>query len=750
MNLKDIVNRNIVNLENCEDEPIHIPGMIQPHGVLISIDSDSEVVNVCSENVSAFLDMDYPEILGKAIHKIFDADFIRLLRDFKLDSAEHKTTFTAVYNNKSLAFSIHKSDGSIIIEGEPTEVQTNEEAKLFASSKKLLSYIQDTNSLKELCQSVAFAIKNITGYDRVMIYKFDPDYNGEVFAEVKEEHLEPFLGLHYPHTDIPPQARALYIKNLLRIIGDIDYTPAKLFTYTESNVDTLDLSFSVLRSVSPIHVEYLKNMGVGATLTVSLLHKGKLWGLISCHHYSPKYLSQETRNAVKLHGHFITSQIDVRLLNEQYEVSRKAIENVDRLSSKELEFNRGSIDTLFEDDAIFKLCNSQGVAALIGKKIYKRGNTPSGDEIKLISEILFDIQSNGELISSSFPKQSSDVQSIAKRYPGINFHVLDDSNCIIWFREPTVRSIKWAGDPSKAIEKDKNGLSPRKSFETFVENVKDTSAPWLQSEIDACYKFKYFFQSFLRAIITNEAKEKQRILSDNLKAVNSELENISWISTHDLQEPLRKIQMMASTMLEDQERFKVTGAAEMRISRMSKSAERMQTLIKNILDYNKTSTKEEDFEEVNTQDVAKSVREELKETLTEENANIEIDENLPSVAGLPFLIKQCFLNTIYNSLKFKHPERNVRVRIYNDAEHPKNNIYSVIAIQDNGIGFDNDHHDHIFKIFTRLHNKSDYEGTGIGLALCKKIMLKHNGFIDAEGKKNEGATIRLYFPKVSW
>lgn len=750
MNLKDIVNRDIVNLENCEDEPIHIPGMIQPHGILISIDSETEVVNVCSENVSTFLDFDYSEVLGNPIDKLFDSDFIQLLRDFKLDSAENKSTFTTIWNKNSLAFSLHKSQGSIVIEAEPTDVQANDEAKLYASSKKLLSYIQDTNSLKELCQSVAFSIKNITGYDRVMIYKFDSDYNGEVYAEVKEEHLEPFLGLHYPHTDIPPQARALYIKNLLRIIGDINYTPVKLFTYTESNVETLDLSLSVLRSVSPIHVEYLKNMGVGATLTVSLLHKGRLWGLVSCHHYSPKYLSQETRNAVKLHGHFITSQIDVRLLNEQYEISRKAIEKVDRLSSKKLDFSRSSIKKLFKDDAIFELCNSQGVAALIGKRIYKAGNTPSDDEIKLISEILFDLQANGELTTSSFPNQSSDVQYVARRFPGINFQVLDDSNYIIWFREPTIRDIKWAGDPSKAIEKDKNGLSPRKSFETFVENVKDTSLPWLQSEIDACNKFKYFFQSLLRAIITNEAKEKQRILSDNLRAVNSELENISWISTHDLQEPLRKIQMMASTMLEDQERFKVTDAAEKRISRMSKSAERMQTLIKNILDYNKTSTKEEDFEEVDVQDVVKSVRDDLSETLNEENAEIEIDGDLPTVSGLPFLIKQCFLNTMYNSLKFKHPDRNVRVRIYNDVEHPKNDIYSVIAIQDNGIGFDNDHNDHIFKIFSRLHSKSDYEGTGIGLALCKKIMLKHNGFIDAEGKKNEGATIRLYFPKVSW
>lgn len=746
MNIRDIVNREIVNLENCEDEPIHIPGLIQPHGFLLSIDSHN-IINVCSENISQFLTYEYSEILGKNIKDVLDEGLLKILSEFKVSLAEKKKAKCTI-DGQSYALSLHRSKENFILEAEVDDNPLNEEANLLEASKKLLSSIEDTNSLKELCQSVASAIKNITGYDRVMIYKFDHDYNGEVFAEKKEDHLEPFLGLHYPHTDIPPQARALYIKNLLRIITDIEYTPVKLYTYVESQIETLDLSLSVLRSVSPIHVEYLKNMGVGATLTVSLIHKGKLWGLIACHHYAPKFLTQEIRNAVKLYGYFITSQVDIRILNEQYEISREANENVDKLSSMDLDFNRDSLRELFQNEAILKLCNATGFSAHINGKIYTCGETPDEEDIKLISEVLYDLQTEGKYITTTFPRHNSSITSVAEKFPGINFHILDDVNYLVWFREPTIRNIKWAGDPTKAIEKDKNGLSPRKSFETFVENVKDTSNPWLQSEIDAINKFKFFFNSFLRAIVSNEDKEKQRILMENLKAVNSELENISWISAHDLQEPLRKIRIMASTMLEDQERFQVTEATGNRISRMSKSAERMQILIKDILEYNRASSEDSNFKEVNLYALVNSIKEELSDTLEEDDIVLQIDENLPSVLGLQFLIKQCFLNPIHNAIKFKHSGRDLHIHIYNDVKHPQSNIYNVIAIQDNGIGFKNDFNEKIFKIFARLHSKSDYEGTGIGLAFCKKIMLKHNGFIDATGTPDVGATIRLYFPKM--
>ncbi|TYP97964.1 light-regulated signal transduction histidine kinase (bacteriophytochrome) [Tenacibaculum adriaticum] len=751
MNFRNITNRDIVNLENCEDEPIHIPGLIQPHGFLISVDFQTNIINVCSENINNYIDFTYQQLLGKEIKTFFNNTFLSEFNIFKKDTATPFKAFNFSINERLFSISLHHSDNAIIIEGEPTENQFDKDNQLYNSSKQLLSYIEDTSTLKELCNSVVLAIKNITNYDRVMVYRFDAEYNGEIIAESKEEHLEPFLGLHYPHTDIPVQARELYIKNHLRIIGDVDYKPVELFTYNLSPIKTLDLSLSILRSVSPIHIQYLHNMGVGATLTVSLIHKGKLWGLIACHHYSPKYLSQDIRNTVKLHGHFITSQIDVRLLNEQYEIAGRVNAAVERLTSKKLAFNRSSIIELFNEKSIVSLCNSAGVSALIDGELYIYGETPNNEEIQLLGDFLYNYSDNGRFVTSSLSHITSNLKSISEAFPGINYYSLgDETNFIIWYRTPTIKDIHWAGDPSKSIEKDTKGLSPRKSFAKFTENVKDTCKPWLEAELAACSNFFNFFQIHIRSIIINEEKENQKKLSEILKETNAELENINWISTHDLQEPLRKIRMMASTLLRSDTKNPLPENVHNKIIRMQNSAERMQTLISDILKYTKANVDAPDFEMVDLHNLLIQTKEEMNDTLNDTNASLKI-EPLPHIKGVPFLLKQLFLNTIYNSLKFSSPERDpiIVIKMEKDSidEISKSGMYHVIEVKDNGIGFNNAYKEKIFKIFSRLNNKSDYSGSGIGLALCKKIMIKHQGFIDATGTVDKGATIKLYFPK---
>ncbi|MDY0780141.1 ATP-binding protein [Tenacibaculum sp. IB213877] len=751
MNFRNITNHTIVNLENCEDEPIHIPGLIQPHGFLISVDSKLSVINVCSKNTKDYLNLTYQQILGKKIDTFFNEEFLSKYYTFKKDTSGSFKIFNFSFNERLFSISFHHSNNSVIIEGEPTENQFDKDNQLYNSSKQLLSYIEDTSTLKELCNSVALAIKNITNYDRVMVYRFDAEYNGEIIAESREEHLEPFLGLHYPHTDIPAQARELYIKNPLRIIGDVDYEPVELYTYNSSSIENLDLSLSILRSVSPIHIQYLHNMGVGATLTVSLIHKGKLWGLIACHHYSPKYLSQDIRNTVKLHGHFITSQIDVRLLNEQYEIARKANAAVESLTSKKLVFDRSSIIQLFKEKHIISLCNSTGVSAFISGKLYTYGETPTNEEIELLGEFLYNFSNNGRFVTHSLSHVASDLKSISEAFPGINYFSLgNEADFIIWYRNPTIKDIHWAGDPNKSIEKDKNGLSPRKSFEKFTENVKDTSKPWLEAELAASTNFFNFFQIHIRSILLNEEKETQRKLGEILKETNAELENINWISTHDLQEPLRKIRMMASTLLRTNTNNPLPDNVHNKIIKMQNSAERMQTLISDILKYTKANVETPDFEIVDIHNLLLQTKEEIKDTLIDANATLKI-ESLPNIKGVPFLLKQLFLNTIYNSLKFRDPQRPPEIVIKSGEnsfdEISTYGMYHIIEVTDNGIGFNNAYKEKIFKIFSRLNSKSDYSGSGIGLALCKKIMTKHKGLIDASGELGEGATIKLYFPK---
>jgi light-regulated signal transduction histidine kinase (bacteriophytochrome) len=748
MSFKSIVNNSLVNLNNCEDEPIHVPGSIQPHGFLISLDFSTHIITVCSENVFEFIGISYEQLLGKNIATVFDQSFIEEISLFKDNTVNSIKTFNYSFNDTDFSINLHSSTDQIIIEGEPLRHQFNENNDLYSSSRQLLSYIEGTFTLKELADVVAIAIKNITKYDRVMVYRFDENYNGEVIAESKENHLQSYLGLHYPHTDIPVQARALYIKNHLRIIGDVSYSPVPLYKLNKDTFETLDLSLSVLRSVSPIHIEYLKNMEVGATLTISLIHKDKLWGLITCHHYSPKFLSHEIRSAVKLHGHFITSQIDVRMMNEEFGIATKTNNALNELISKKLDIKRDSIAELLQNEAILKLCNSVGFTAVIANKVYHYGTTPSDENSKRLAIFLAEYTKEETLQTDSLVKISTDLTFISNDFPGINYYSLkDDADCLIWYRTHTIKEINWAGNPDKAIEKVNDRLSPRKSFAMFTESVKDASRMWLKSEINACNGFFNYFQIHLRSILLNEEKEIQKKLTEILEETNAELENINWISTHDLQEPLRKIRMMASVLVGGNELKVLPEDVQSKIIKIQSSAERMQNLIADILKYTKTGAQNSNFEEINLNHLLSELRDELGSTLIDYDATLII-EDLPKIQGIPFLLKQLFLNIINNSLKFQGviDKSVIRISDKTNSSTLGPNKYKVIEIEDNGIGFDNEYKDKIFKIFARLNNKDTYEGSGIGLALCKKIMIKHNGLITADGELGTGVKITLYFP----
>lgn len=748
MSFKDIVNRSLVNLQNCEDEPIHIPGSIQPHGFLIAADAATGLINFCSGNVKEFIGAGYEQVLGKQLSDILGNQ----LATSMLNEQGKASQVEGDIGGKAFLISLHKSGDDIILEAEPDDAEHEQQSDLYTSSKKMLGLMEDNYTLKQLCDVVAKSIKEITGYDRVMVYRFDEEYNGEVFAEAVEEHLEPFLGLHYPHTDIPAQARQLYLINQLRLIVDVNYASVPVYTTssTASN-KSLDMSLCGLRSVSPIHLQYLNNMGVGGTLTISLIHKGKLWGLIACHHYSPLYLGAGIRTAAKLHGHFITSQIDVRLLNEEYEMIAKSDAAYEQITGTRIELTRQALAALVQQEDVLTLCNAAGVSAVAEGEIYKFGDTPANDEIKMLADYLSVYKTSNEFTTDALAATLPQFAGLGQRFPGINYMSFgaNSANCIIWYRHETVKEVNWGGDPKKAIEKDAGGLSPRKSFMLWKETVKGKSRKWQPFELKAARLFCNFFQDNLQAVVLNYEHEKQVEISRKLKETNEELENITWVSTHDLQEPLRKIRIMSSLLLTEEqqqlpERFYTL------INKMSNSAERMQNLINDILAYTRVQA-EEAGEQVDIEKVVNNVTTEMKD-LIEETGTTVTTQNLPVVKGINFLLTLLFRNLIDNSIKFavagKNPVISITVADNSEAPAalPKNKQFITIKYTDNGIGFDDGYKQKIFDVFARLHDKKDYAGSGIGLAICRKIMLKHGGNISATSAEGEGATFYLQFP----
>lgn len=757
MNIKNIVNRDNVNLTNCESEPIHIPGSIQPHGFLLGVKKDSYEIDFCSENSASYIGLAPEQILGKQLSEVFTSgqndDFIRYASEKFIDTAK---PFVFRLNEIPYNTTVHISGSTIVLELEPFPDGTMNLPNLYNQTRKFVSIMDKATYLPELCQEIANETREITGYDRVMIYKFDPDYNGEVIAESKSEDFSSFAGQKYPHSDIPVQARELYVRNPLRMIADISYKPVPILTLDDSpekSNKSLDLSNSILRSVSPIHIEYLQNMGVGATLTISLLQNQKLWGLIACHHYSAKVLPHYTRLSALLQGHFLTSQIAVREVAEEFEVGRE----VDKALVETLEMlhdNENFIEKGYESPSVLNLANANSSVIYYNGKLYKNGEVPEDE--KLVRLFYF--------LAKEYPNHGTDTFSLSSIYPkgnemsrlasGIIYHPLNSGNAdgIIWMRPEKVETVKWAGDPNKAVLKNEDGfrLSPRKSFELWMEVVKHKSDPWRKAELNAASSFSYALQKHINYQIIRNQENKNRLLNEELKTANKELANLNWISTHDLKEPLRKIQIFASKVL-DREDPDLSAQVKDSVERMRFAAHKMQILIEDILNYSKAGSMEKVFEKMDLNLVLQNVLRELSENIEDNNAVIHSD-SLPTLSVIPFQINQLFINLISNAIKFSkadlNPIVNIRVNLENVAlvDAATENQYYKISFEDNGIGFEDEYTTRIFDVFQRLHPAHKYPGTGIGLAICKKIMENHGGFIDAKSELNKGSVFNIYFP----
>lgn len=749
MKIKNIVNRDIVTLTNCEHEPIHIPGSIQPHGFLLGVTSDWKI-DFCTENTSALIDLSYKEIIGKDFCAIFGIQAKEAIVNY-INDDKTQLIFPLEIEllGKLFQLSIHKSNDTYVLEAEPHFGNNEKIAELYTQTIHFVNSMNSTKSLQELCELVAKGTREITGYDRVMIYRFDADYNGEVYAEDCRDDIEPFLGLHYPHTDIPVQARELYIRNQLRLIVDINYQPVPIFTVDDNKPNkNLDLSVSILRSTSPIHVQYLKNMGVGATLTISLIHHGRLWGLIACHHYSAKNISPEIRLAAKLQGQFISSQIDLRQSTDEYQIARKTSFALEHLTGLDLPLNPLSFATISADPELLNVCNATGVSICVGDKIYKHGLTPSDDQIQRIGIKVNYFAKEGifttNKLTDYFP-EFNDHADVA----GIIYHSLGNDNNIIWYRAETISEINWAGDPQKAIVKDESGLNPRNSFNIWKQTVKNQSSIWLHPEINAAASYAHALHNQIILLMLSEEEEKYRSQSEVLKETNAELENINWISTHDLQEPLRKIQLIISKLLMEVDKVPPQSVYDS-LQRVSNSANRMQVLLQDILKFTRIKYTKDKLQKIKLNTIMEATLDEMKEVLTESNAVVEY-ENLPEIYSINFLMKQLFSNILQNSLKYAAAERSPIIKVTASQEAEPYNFSDKIychwvTFTDNGIGFEQEYAVSIFKIFTRLHTQEQYSGSGVGLALCKKIMQTCGGTIRAVSKPNGGTAITMYFP----
>jgi two-component system, chemotaxis family, sensor kinase Cph1 len=758
MKIKNLVPDHNVTITNCESEPIHIPGSIQPYGFLLAVKLLDYSIAFASKNCETCFQLPLSEILGKSLNLFFDKEEIdAFTAQYKFDFNEMERPFVFSLHGKLYSTSAHKSGDSLVLEMEPFAEEHSYLPELYIQTKRFAYHTERSDNLKNLCQDIANETKLITGYDRVMIYRFDKDYNGEVYAESKREDMEPFFGLHYPNTDIPVQARELYLRNHLRMITDVEYIPVPLFALEEQEDKspiTLDLSLSFLRSVSPIHIQYLKNMGVAASFSISLIHNKKLWGLISCHHSTPKYVPYYVRLAAHLQAVFLQSQIDVRQVADEFELTKETNKKLQELS--EILGKKGSITTDEITLQLLKnLLNADGIALIHKGNFFTEGIMPSKAELQLMADWLFKNIENDNFNTSRFTDDYFPSKTMSMSMAGICYQRLSilPGNAILWTRQEIQTTKLWGGDPNKAIliNEENNLLTPRKSFAAWSESVKYQSTDWQRPEINAAAAISLIIQRQLHLADLMEEEVKFRGLNEKLQKANDELANMNWISTHDLKEPLRKIQIYASIVLEKYSN-EIPDIVNSNIMRMQASAAKMQRLIEALVSYASLMYEDAKFEMVDLNTIIKEVVTDLKEDLEEKEVTIDVS-TLPNVNGINFQLQQLFVNIISNSIKFAKQNVPVMIKITSTittdnpstiaGEPPKQ--WFKISFADNGIGFNNRFKNDIFKVFQRLHT-NQYTGSGIGLAICKKIVESHNGYITATGEINNGAQFDIYLP----
>lgn len=495
------------DLTNCDREPIHIPGAIQPHGVLLALDENSDVV-MGSVNCDRMLGRPVADLLGHSARSVVGAVAAAAIAealagdDLGTPLRVDLPAGAGDLAGAEVDLVVHRSGGRAVVEMVPVSGPQPSQAVSYRSARSAMTRLTGTSTTAELCQQLAAEIRQLTGFDRVMVYRFDEEWNGEVIAEERRDDLNPFLGLHYPATDIPAQARRLYTVNWTRMISDIQYTPVSLEPVLDPATGApLDLSHSVLRSVSPIHVEYLSNMGVGASMSVSMVKDDLLWGLVACHHYSgPLRVSYDAQSAAEFLGRTASQLIDDRERRDSHTDELHASVVLSRITAALAADPRPVYDAVLADPRLLDLVDATGVALYVDGRLLTHGQTPDADTLHRIAARLG--AGDGRATASHYlAGLDPDFADVADVAAGALHIGNGPERWMMWLRPEVLKTVEWGGDPTNkalaAAEDPSVRLSPRKSFEKWAQVVSGRTTAWHRWQVDVVETLRQHLSSEL-------------------------------------------------------------------------------------------------------------------------------------------------------------------------------------------------------------------------------------------------------------
>ncbi len=750
-----------VDLTTCDREPIHLIGAVQPHGALIAVNDATGIVEYASLNTATYIGHAPETILGQTLAFVIGAENAAALPPLELTTTTPELlqpwffSFDGPDGTRIDAECLpHRSDAHIILEfvtPEPKPAAVWEDELL---RRGVITELFKPDVLGELADASAKIIRDVTGFDRVMIYRFAEDKHGEVIAE-STNRPDSFLGLHYPASDIPEPARRHFVLNVMRTIPDINGARSPIVNRSGevANAEAaqpLDLTFSKLRAVAPVHVEYLNNMGVGASMSISLITNNSLWGLVACHHYGPRLVSSSRLRFAELLGSTTSALL-------------QSIENTNKLQKSiraektafhiEQQARSGRpLGDLVQEHArdLMELTGTQGMLLVLGKDVIQSGTVPETplDFAPLRAQSVDGVATTQTL--SAVVDMDAEQMQVAAGAAYLDLSE-DGADHLVLLRANFDQTIRWAGKPEKVETVGKDGtarLSPRGSFALWREERRDRSKPFDDTDSDA-------LRILRRALFALNSLERERLARDAQHASEAEeirlrhalldaarassLGELASAIAHELNQPLSAVANYVSACRQEFINAKIEmpeRAGELMDDAIAETT-RAGDLVRRIRDFITRGDLNADFIDVMTAITQGIDLAFVSSQLPRLQVDISAEDDLPQVLADPVQIGQVILNLVRNSISAMRTSQTQALTI----SVTKDDRDVQVLIQDTGPGIPAEMQKYIFEPF----HASTTKGMGIGLSLCRSIVQAHGGSIWVQ-PSTVGATIGFTLP----
>lgn len=742
------VQGEVVDLTACEQEPIATSGEIQPHGILLVFDGVTHECVFVSANWREILVSRAQQPLGLPYSKLLPASLHEKVRDLLDRGASNSSSSISLGSLQSdggytLTSSAHWSNYGLTIEIERGEIADNEYVLDWLAS--VLRQLEAESQVDELAQFIAREVRKLTGFERVLLYQFDREFEGTVVGEDKVMDWEQtFIGLRFPASDIPAQARALYLKNRARCTPTSSYAPVPLISSVENvNSHPLDLSMSRLRSVSPLHRQYHNNMGVDGSMSASIVVDGRLWGMLVGHHRKPHCVPQSILRAISV----LVEAVGPKLAALQFASSEshrmRAEERFRNLIDQIVMSSDPIISVISGNLTLMDLIESQGAAVVDDAGDMRCiGLTPKSDEIHRILSWVRTVTDetlwSTECLSGTFPE--------AEKYKGICSGIVVGfignarSTTLIWFRSEFAQTITWAGDPLTVKKTTLKGFVPRTSFEKWIVQKRGYSLPWKPWELDICRYVRHAIHESLA-----DRYHKVRVLNQELSQISESKSRFLAAASHELRTPLNAI-IGYSELMNTEIGGVLNPKHKEYNSIVIEAAKRQLALIENILEKSQAEGGHIRLA-IETFDLVAESKSIVNMHLSAaQKLSLKIAEHYPSG---PILIDadrqavgRCIDNLVSNAIKYTPRDGSIVISL------AANKRKAEIVVADNGIGIAKDKQHLVTQPFYQANSPmvASPSGIGLGLSLVKSLVNAHGGELLIESEPNKGTTVKVILP----